>query len=221
MTAMEFISDSITFIRPEFTGERILTLMNIFQVKHLSVLDENNKFLGLVADDDILIRNFTKKLESYPIEYLDVKVSPDQHIFDIIHLLSKHDISLIPVIEENKYLGSIRKQDVISFLGNGFSFSIPGSIIELLIHKRNYSLVEISQIVESENAKILSVFILGPTDEDNRLKVILKIDHDDIGKIIASFERYEYEINASYTENNDYDDLLKDRYDSLMRYLNI
>ena len=69
--------------------------------------------------------------------------------------------------------------------------------------------------------KILSVFIIGPTDEDNRLKVILKIDHDDISKIIASFERYEYEINASYTERNDYDDLLKDRYDSLMRYLNI
>ena len=167
MTALEFISDSITYVRPEFTGERILTLMNIFQVKHLPVLDPENHFLGLVADDDILIKDFKDKLESYHVEYLDVRVAPDQHIFDIIHTLSKHDISMIPVIENNNYLGSIRKQDVISFLGNGYSFSTPGSIIELLIHKRHYSLVKISQIIESENGKILSVFIAGPSDKSD------------------------------------------------------
>ena len=135
--------------------------------------------------------------------------------------LAKQDISLIPVVGDGTYIGSIRKQDIISFLGNGFSFSFPGSIIELGVLKRNYSLAEISQIVESENAKILSVFIPETTSEESKLKVILKINKNDISKIIAGFERYEYEINASYTENNDLDDFLKDRYDSLMRYLNI
>jgi acetoin utilization protein AcuB len=221
MTASEFISESITFATLDFTGERILTLMNIFQVKHLPVIDEQGKLLGIVSDDDILVRNFNETLESFNLDLQEVHVSPDQHIFDIIHILSKQDISLIPIVKEGIYKGSIRKQDVISFLGNGFSFSFPGSIIELGIQKNNYSLVEISQIVEAENAKILSVFIRETTNEESKLKVILKINKNNISKIIAAFERYEYEINASYTENNEYDDFLKERYDSLMRYLNI
>lgn len=221
MTAAELISDSITFVKMDYSGERILTLMNVFQVKHLPVIDDDFNLLGLVSDDDILIRSFDEPLSSFNLELQQLHVSSEQHIFDIIHLLSKNDISLVPVLDENKYIGSIRKQDVISFLGNSFSFSFPGSIIELWIQKRSYSLTEISRIVESEHAKILSVFIADNDNESNRIKVILKINKQDISQIIAAFERYEYEINASYTEVNEYDDFLKERYDSLMRYLNI
>lgn len=221
MTASEFISDSITFVRLEYSGERVLTLMNVFQVKHMPIIDDDLGLLGLISDDDILIRDYDESIETYKIDFQKVQVAPDQHIFDIIHLLSKHDISLLPVVEENRYIGSIRKQDVISFLGKSFSFAYPGSILELWVQKRNYSLVEISRIIEAENAKILSVFIAETDNENSRFKVILKIDKEDISKIIAAFERFEYEINASYTENNEYDEFLKERYDSLMRYLNI
>ena len=161
--------------------------MNIFQVKHLPVIDEQGKLLGIVSDDDILVRNFNETLESFNLDLQEVHVSPDQHIFDIIHILSKQDISLIPIVKEGIYKGSIRKQDVISFLGNGFSFSFPGSIIELGIQKNNYSLVEISQIVEAENAKILSVFIRETTNEESKLKVILKINKNNISNCEFGF----------------------------------
>ena len=221
MIAADFISDSITYVNAEYTGERALTLMNVFQVKHLPVIDKDLVLKGLISDDDILIRNFDDSIASYKLEYKQVHVSPDQHIYDIIHLLSKYDISLIPVVEENRYIGSIRKQDVISFLGKSHSFAYPGSIVELWIQNRNYSLAEISRIVEAENAKIISVFLSDSDDDNNRLKVILKINKQDISPIIAAFERFEYEINASFTEHNEYDDFLKERYDALMRYLNV
>jgi CBS domain-containing protein len=219
--AEDFISDSITYARTDYSGEQVLTLMNVFQVKHLPVIDRELNLLGLISDDDILVRNFGETLESYKLEYRELSVAPDQHIFDIIHLLSKHDISLVPVVENHKYIGSIRKQDVISFLGNSFSFTQPGSIVELLIQNRNYSLAELSRIVEAEHARILSVVIADSDPDNNRLKVIIKIDKDDISQIIAAFERFEYEVQASYTHHNDYDDLLKERYDALMRYLNV
>jgi len=221
MIATDFISDSITYVKSEYTGERVLTLMNVFQVKHLPVIDKDLNLIGLISDDDVLIRNYEENISSYQLEYKEVQVSPEQHIYDIIHLLSKHDISLIPVVEHNKYLGSIRKQDVISFLGKSFSFSYPGSIVELLIQNRNYSLAELSRIVEAENAKILSVFIAESDEDINRLKVVIKINKQDISPIIAAFERFEYEIKASYTDHNEYDDLLRERYDALMRYLNV
>ena len=222
MIAADFISESITFARSNYSGEQVLTLMNVFQVKHLPVVDEQYGLIGLISDDDVLIRNYSENIDTYHIDYQKIYVLPDQHIFDIIHLLSKNDISLVPVVDEhNKYLGSIRKQDVISFLGNSFSFSYPGSIIELIIQNRNFSLVEISRIVEAENAKIISLFIAESGEDIAQLKVILKINKQDISHIIAAFERFEYEINASFTEVNEYDDFLKERYDSLLRYLNV
>jgi len=221
MIAFDLISDSITYVKPDDSGERSLALMNVFQVKHLPVIDDDNKLLGIISDDDILVRKFNETIESYNLDLSDISVNSDQHIFDIIHLLSKYDISMVPVMENNKYIGAIRKQDAISFLGKGFSFSSPGSIIELWIQKRNYSLAEISRIVESENASIISLFISDSSEDKSKLKVIIKIDKDDLTKIIASFERFEYEINASFTEHNDYDELLKERYDSLMHYLNV
>lgn len=221
MIATDFISDSITYVKNDYSGEQVLTLMNVFQVKHLPVIDNNRVLLGLISDDDVLIRSYDQPIVEYKLQYKQVQVGPDQHIYDIIHLLSKRDISLIPVVEENKYIGSIRKQDVISFLGKSFSFSYPGSIIELIIQNRNYSLAEISRIIEAENAKILSVFIAEAGEDNNRLKVVLKINKQDISTIIAAFERFEYEIDASYTDHNEYGDLLRERYDALMRYLNV
>ena len=221
MIATDFISESITFAKSGYSGEQVLTLMNVFQVKHLPMIDDQFGYLGLVSDDDILIRNYDQSIASYKIEYQQVHVLPDQHIFDIIHVFSKHDISLVPVVDDQKYIGSIRKQDVISFLGNSFSFSYPGSILELLIQNRNFSLAEISRIVEAENAKIISLFIAESGEDHAQFKVILKFNKQDISQIIAAFERFEYEINASYTEVNEYDDMLKERYDSLMRYLNV
>lgn len=221
MTASEFISDSITFVKMDYSGERVLTLMNVFQVKHMPVVNEEYELIGLINDDDILIRNYDENIGSYHLELPRLFVSPEQHIYDIIHLLSTHDISLLPVLDKNHYIGSIRKQDVISFLGKGFSFSFPGSIIELIIQKRNYSLVDITRIIEAENARILSVFIAETSNEESTFKVILKIDKNDITPILAALERFEFEINASYTEHNEYDEFLKERYDSLMRYLNV
>ena len=47
-----------------------------------------------------------------------------------------------------------------------------------------------------------------------------KVDKTDIRHIIATFERFEYEVKA-YFEETDLGEIYKDRFDSLMNYLNI
>ncbi|MCB0796673.1 MAG: hypothetical protein KDB85_03540, partial [Chitinophagales bacterium] len=50
--------------------------------------------------------------------------------------------------------------------------------------------------------------------------VTIKVDKTDIRHIIATFERFEYEVKA-YFEETDLGEIYKDRFDSLMNYLNI
>ena len=76
---------------------------------------------------------------------------------------------------------------------------------------------EIAQIVESDNAKILSSYIFSKI-ESTEIEITLKINQLDLTRIMRSFQRYDYTIKASYqTKLNDND--VQWRYDVLMNYL--
>ena len=84
---------------------------------------------------------------------------------------------------------------------------------------RDYSLSEIAQIVESNNKKIINSFVNSFADS-TKIEVTIKLNSTDIEDVLKTFIRYDYQIQASYTEV-DLNDNLSDRYDSLMNYLNI
>jgi hypothetical protein len=86
------------------------------------------------------------------------------------------------------------------------------------MNKKDYSMSEIAQIVESNNLKILSAYITD-VDEKNNIKLTLKLNKIDIAAVIQTFERYKYNVAASYNYSENTDNL-SDRFDSLMRYLN-
>jgi len=113
----------------------------------------------------------------------------------------------------------VTHQELLQFYGNSFSFKEPGSIIVLETTKRQYSLAEISSIIESEGAAILSSFLTSIDDSQN-VMITLKVNNFEIQRLLSALERYDYTIKASYTEQ-EYFDTLKDRYDLLMTYLNV
>ena len=93
-----------------------------------------------------------------------------------------------------------------------------GGIIVLEVHVNDYSPSEIAQIVESNDAKILSLYIAS-LPGSARMEVTLKVNVSDLSSIIQTFNRFEYDVKASYLEVDKQDDLYNARYDLLMRYL--
>ncbi|MCB0641068.1 MAG: CBS domain-containing protein, partial [Phaeodactylibacter sp.] len=85
--------------------------------------------------------------------------------------------------------------------------------------RRDYSLAEMSRLVESENAAVLSAFVSSSLD-GSLIDVTLKINRQNVQPIISVFERFNYEIKATFNER-DYTDTLRERYDLLMNYLNV
>ena len=134
--------------------------------------------------------------------------------------MASNNLTVIPVVDaEENYLGLITQEDLIQFYATSFSFTEPGSIIIIETNKRQYSLAEISRIIESENASILSSFLTSEDDSTNVL-VTVKVSRQDISGIISTLERFEYIVKGSFTEE-EYFDELQERYDSLMTYLNV
>jgi hypothetical protein len=100
------------------------------------------------------------------------------------------------------------------------SMQEPGGILVLLMDERDYSLSEVSRLVESNDAKILSSYVCTDKTDATRIKLTIKINRNDLSRIIATFERFSYNIVAKFhhTQGNEDD---KERIDLLLRYLNM
>jgi len=147
-------------------------------------------------------------------------VLESQHIYDVIRIFYEQQLTVVPVLDAKKnYLGVISINMMNEYFAKLTSVTEPGGIIVLEIVNKNNSLAHMAQIVESDNAQILSSYVRTFPDS-TRMEITLKVNKVDISAIIATFARYEYDVKATFNHIDD-NQGSKDRYDSLMNYLNL
>ncbi len=192
--------------------------MDEFKVSHLPVL-KNGEFVGLVSESEILDRlDIAQTLDKLFIHLGRPYVNQKSHIYEVLTKMSDERLSVIPILDDHEnYIGCASIYEVMTQLAKTGSFKEIGGIIVLEISSVEYSLAEISQIVESNNARILSVYILSNESSSN-MEVTLKINQLDLTRIIRTFERYDYVVKTTFQKGFGDDDL-KNRFDSLMNYL--
>lgn len=219
MVAEKIITTAILPLRTSDTGDQAIAIMDDFHVRHLPIVNDK-QLLGVISDDDILLHDVGEAVGSYALSLRRPYVKDTDHIYEVMRLLAEHQLTVIPVVNaDNDYEGMISQEDVLNFFARTASFSDTGSIVVLEIGRRDYSMTEISRIVESEGAVILSSFITSEQDA-NLMEVTIKINRQNIQNIISTFERFNYSIKASFNEQ-EYLESLQERYDSLMSYLSI
>lgn len=219
MTAAELISSSLLPLKTSDTGKSALLVMGDYYVKHLPIVN-NTQLLGLISEEDVLNNPMDEPVGSYNLSIQQPHVNLKDHFFEVMGIMAEGELTVIPVVDDDgNYKGMITQNDLLSFYAKSFSFTERGGIIVLEIRKRDYSLAEVARIIESENGVILSSFISnGP--EDNLVFVTLKIAKVELSQIRSTLERFDFHVQASFMES-DYVDVLKDRYDLLMNYLDV
>lgn len=221
MLAKDLLSDVIPVINTSETGTKALNWMEIFRVSHLPVVN-NKDFLGLISDSDIYDLNKAEQaIGAHPLSLIRPYVYANQHIYEAIDLVSKLNLTVVPVLNENKqYIGSITLHDLVKQFSEITAVSEPGGIIVLEMNVHDYSLTEITQIVEGNDVKILSLYISNHKDS-TKLDLTLKLNNSNLGGVIQSLERYNYNIKASFLEDEKTELLYKERFDSFMNYLDM
>jgi len=220
MIAKQLISEDIFPLSLSNTANEALSRMIEYKVSHFPVV-ENGKFIGVISEQNIYNHtNLDKELREELIYFENYYVSEQQYIFDILKLTEGNKLSLVPVVDgKGLYIGCISIGNILSFFAKSMSVNSPGGVIVLEVSSNDYSLTEIANIVESNDAKVLSTYVVSETNS-TKLDVIIKVSKLDLGSLLQTFERYGYKINASYGEEFDYDNI-KDNYDSLINYLNV
>ena len=219
MNAIDLITYEIPPLVHTDTGEKALIWMDEFKVSHLPVL-KNGNFVGLVSETHILDKmSVTENLDVLFQHLPRPFVFSNAHLFEILSKISEFQISVIPILDEKeKYLGCTSIFELMTSIANTSSMKEKGGILILEVNELDYSMAQIGQIVESNDAKILSSTILSD-GSSTKLDINLKINQEDLTSIIRTFERYDYVVKASYQNGVGADDL-QWRYDALMNYLN-
>lgn len=221
MLAEKLISDSLTSVNSAEKGKKALNTMDVYRVSHIPVVN-GPKYLGLVSDKLIYDLNLLETPIETQLDKLNTShVHKDQHIFEVAILMYKLKLSVLPVLDsDHYYLGAITLYDLARRFAKLFSLEEIGGVIVLEMNVNNYSLSEISRIVESNDIKILSCF-LDRKPGTNILDVILKLNTDELSPLIQAFMRYDYDVKAVYMDQSELSDLFKDRFDQFMKFMNI
>ncbi|MDB5128787.1 CBS domain-containing protein [Mucilaginibacter sp.] len=220
MLAIELISNAIPPAHTSDSIQKVFDRMAEFRVGHLPIVNEE-QFLGLLSEDDLIEEtDYNAPIGSLALSLVNPYVLEEQHIYDVIRLFYERKLTVVPVLNIKKdYLGLISINTMNEYFAKLTSVSEPGGIIVLEVDSKNNSLAHMSQVVESDNAQILSSYTRTFPDS-TRMEVTLKVNKQDISNILATFLRYNYDVKATFNFT-DHNDNSMDRFDSFMNYLNL
>ncbi len=220
MIAEELINEMIPPLKPTDTAQKALRWMEELRVSQLPVVSGQD-YQGLVRDEMIFQHNDPEALLSdIKLESEQVYAFKYQHFFDVLKVALDNHVELVAVLDEDRhFVGVITVNDTMTAFA-GSSIQEPGGILVLLMEERDYSLTEVSRLVESNDAKILSSYVSTDRNDGAKLKLTIKINRTDLTRIIATFERFNYNIVARFQQSQGSDDD-KGRIDLLLRYLNM
>ncbi len=196
-----------------------LQLMDDYDVLHLPVLSED-KYVGVVAKDDLLDAAETATHLSSPQLLQKVSVKSEEHFLSALKLISQFDLSLLPVVNDQMELvGVILSKELVKAVSLFLGIDEKGAIIVLETDKRNYSFGELSRLVETNDAYITQLNTY--TEQSSGLVIItIKINKIEVSDIVATFQRYDYVVRYFFGEE-EYANELKENYQHLISYLNM
>lgn len=206
MIAASLISDTIPSVKLTDSVEKVLDWMGEYKIGQLPIISERS-FRGMVKENDLLDAE-NPKAKIQDILYLNEEmpyvsgqnlfVGQSAHIFEVMSVMSQYQSDTLAVLDLDKhYAGLISARDVVNHLGEVFAVEEEGSTVIIETTQNNYSLAEIGRIVESTDAKVLSMYVHNIPDTA-QLEITLKVNVLNPSRIIAAFERFKYVVKMSY-----------------------
>jgi acetoin utilization protein AcuB len=221
MTTAELINHDLPILKLTDTVSRALLWMEENRIGQLVVVDEG-KYIGIVTEDTLLNYEEEMLLEDVMMQYSEIYLLDYQHIYEALGFISKYQMQVVGVVDsEHNFIGLLTANEIYSKFSTLLGSQENGSILVISLKNRDYSLAEISRLIESDNAKILSSYFSGNRNliEDNS-QLTFKIDRENISSIVATLERFGYNVEAAYA-HQPIESIEQERYNMLMRYLEV
>lgn len=219
MTADQLINYMIPPLKVDDDITRAKQWMDEFRVKQLPVVKEA-EFLGYITEDMLFDSNMMNSLVGeYPLIGQKCLSHSKSHYYEILKTLSDHEMEMVAILDaDGKFSGVVLTDDIVNELSNTAMVNSTGAIILLKSSLKNYSLAEISRIVEMNGSTILGTNLKPDRDDPSLIEIVLRVNCQDVNQISSGLSKIGYQLISSYnTEDKTFEE--KDRFSLLMKYL--
>lgn len=221
MLAKDLVTELISPVSETDKVRQVMDRMAELKISHLPVVI-NGEFLGLLSEAELgASMDQDAVVDPRSLGLINVSVTEDQHIYEVIDLVSRYFLTLVPVLSmQREYKGSI----TLSVLARCFSALTaagqPGAILVLSMAPQDYSPTMLARIIEENNAKMISLYMVQDP-KSPEITVTIKINTQETASIMRSFDRYGYTVKSYFLANSQLDDFYRSRYEEFMKYMNI
>lgn len=214
----EFINNDFKALRSNQSVSAAQDFFIEYDFSHFPVI-ENGIYIGSLSSEDADTFDVDKTIADYRYTLEPFFVRDTTSWLDVLEIFANNHTNVVPVLNaENRYVGYYEFEDIIKFFHDTPFLKEPGGIVVVEKPVLDYSMSQVAQIVESNNGRILGLFISDATVDT--VQITVKISLGAMNDIIQTFRRYNYEIVSEHNEDN-YINNLRERSDYLDKYLNI
>lgn len=219
MNINDYIVKSIKPLTLKSTVKSAQKVCENFPISHIPVV-EDNKLIGCFAESDIrTIENLKRELQEYSYLLLHFHVNEKATLLELISLFADNDCNLIPVLDKHQnYIGYYDLADILDVFADSPFLHRDNETLVVEKPKNDFSMSQVSQIAESNNAKLVGLYVSHETMDS--VQITLKIASEEFNEIIQTFRRYDYHVVTQHVDD-EYLEELKDRADYFKRYLDI
>lgn len=222
MLASELIDPMLPSLKSTDLVGQALDWMQEHRVGQL-VLTDQGEYRGVISEELLLdVANDEQPLSEVMRLFEQTFAYEDQHLYEIIGLILQHRMEVVAVLTEDRtFSGTISAGELLRQFARELGVQEAGAILILNLNERDYSLTEISRLVESNNVKIISSYFSSAAyGQPDRSRLTLKLNRRDITSVLSTLERFGYRIEAAFA-NAPVESIDQERLDSLLRFLNM
>ena len=221
MIARELINSLIPALHVGDDIAKATSLMDDLMVPQLPVIEETT-FRGFITNDmlfDDLFDHAT--VGEYQLKAGECFVRNDQHFYEVAKVLSDCDQTMVAVVDDQEeFIGVVDVVTLMTAFSQTAAVQSPGGIIELVVQQIDYSLTEITRLIEADGVKVIGCFLRNEISDPTKIRVTLKLDKQNITRTVATLERFNYHVQALFQEEL-IDSYEKERLDALLKYLDM
>jgi len=223
MTVQTLLSIDVEPLAPGDSVAQALRRLADHDVAHAAVVDAEGRYVTLLGEEDLLEHEGTGHSLAEIRGYGPLHVGPDAHWYEAAGLLALHHLSALPVVTgEGRYLGLLRRSDVFDRFAGALSTGSPGAVLNLEVLARDFSMGQLTRLIEESNARVLSISTQGqeqvPAHGPVPVQVTLKLNTADTARVKHILEHHGYHVTAAFNEDES-DETFNDRLAEFLRYL--
>lgn len=215
----QLISSEITPISLNYRVEQTLQLMDEYRIRQIPVID-GDAFLGMVSEDDLLDVDSDKLIVEVVHKLIGFNVKTTDFFLLAVKLVYLYDLDIVPVLNDKMVLeGVVTKQTLFKHLAEMSGAGSNGATVLLEMEQIDFNPALFNRLVESNDAFITHLNSWSDPGT-NRLHVLIQINKQEVSDILATFQRYDFNVRHFAGEEL-YTNELQTNFNQLMHYLNM